>query len=108
MDRLLHKLSDAIIMFMTGLGGALSVSIGQNIFATVLVQEIPKYTTLEFSRADILSLGATQIRDSVPLDQLEGVLEAFTQALKKTFLGIPILSGSVCVLLALAVSIRHL
>lgn len=93
---------------MTGLGGALSVSIGQNIFATVLVQEIPKYTTLKFSRAEILNLGATQIRDSVPLDQLEGVLKAFTQALEKTFLGIPIFSGSLCVILGLTVSVPYL
>ena len=95
-------------MFMTGLGGALSVSVGQNIFATVLLQEIPKYTTLELSRTEILNLGATQIRDSIPPDQLEGILEAFTHALDKTFLGIPLFSGAVCILLALVVSFHWL
>ncbi|KAJ4464740.1 major facilitator superfamily-domain-containing protein [Lentinula edodes] len=96
---------NAIIMFMTGLGGALSVSIAQNIFGTVVLKEIPKYTSgahVDFE--DILNLDGVQFLHStegVATDQKEVVLQVFTHALDKTFI-IPIFAGSVCVLLALS------
>ncbi|KAJ3930168.1 MAG: major facilitator superfamily-domain-containing protein, partial [Lentinula lateritia] len=98
---------NAIIMFMTGLGGALSVSIAQNILGTVVLKEIPKYTSsahVDFE--DILNLDGVQFLHStggVATDQKEVVLQVFTHALDKTFI-ISIFAGSVCVLLALSVS----
>lgn len=94
-------------MFMTGLGGALSVSIAQNILGTVVLKEIPKYTSsahVDFE--DILNLDGVQFLHStggVATDQKEVVLQVFTHALDKTFI-ISIFAGSVCVLLALSVS----
>ncbi|GAW00400.1 major facilitator superfamily transporter [Lentinula edodes] len=96
---------NAIIMFMTGLGGALSVSIAQNIFGTVVLKEIPKYTSgVHVDFEDILNLDGVQFLHStegVATDLKEVVLQVFTHALDKTFI-IPIFAGSVCVLLALS------
>ncbi|KAJ4481144.1 major facilitator superfamily domain-containing protein [Lentinula aciculospora] len=80
--------TNAIIMFMTGLGGALSISIAQNIFATVLLEELPEYTIAEINGGEILNLGE--------------VLQAFAHALDKTFI-VSIVAGSVCVLLAFSI-----
>ncbi|KIK64957.1 hypothetical protein GYMLUDRAFT_258504 [Collybiopsis luxurians FD-317 M1] len=95
--------ANAIIMFMTALGGAISVSVAQNILTTGLIHEIPKYTGEQINGTDVLTLGATGLHDSsggIPPDQLEGVLKAFVYALDRTFI-VPIVAGSLCVMLAL-------
>jgi hypothetical protein len=51
--------TDAITIFFNTLGGAISVSIAQNIFANGLVKEVPKHTTGITGR-EILTIGATR------------------------------------------------
>lgn len=83
------------------------MSIAQKIFGTVVLKEIPKYTSgVHVDFEDILNLDGVQFLHStegVATDQKEVVLQVFTHALDKTFI-IPIFAGSVCVLLALSVS----
>jgi len=99
-------LGNAILMFSTTLSGAITISIAQNVFANTLVKEVPKYTT-GISGADILALGATHLRESVPPDQLAGVLKAYDVALNTTFI-LPIVSGSLCVVTAFFMEWKNL
>ncbi|KAF2222083.1 major facilitator superfamily domain-containing protein [Elsinoe ampelina] len=74
----------AIIAFSQTLGGAIFISVAQNINTNKLIsnlqQEVP---TLEPSM--ILRTGATEIRNIVPPDMLQGVLVAYNTALTQTF-----------------------
>lgn len=74
----------ALIMFTQTFGGALFVSVGQNVFAnrlfTGLVQEAEG-----FDPAMILRLGATTVKQAVPPQFLDGVLVAYNRALTQTW-----------------------
>ncbi|KAH8117631.1 MFS general substrate transporter [Phellopilus nigrolimitatus] len=78
-------IGNAIIMFFNSLGGAISISIAQNVFTNTLVEAVPRYTT-GVDPALIVSSGATHIREVVPADQLQGVLVAYTYALDRAFI----------------------
>lgn len=97
---------DAIVMFFLSLGGAISISIAQNIFTNTLVKQIPNYTT-GIDGATILAIGATHLRDVVPPSQLAGVLEAYTVAIDTSFI-LPIAAGALCVVAASFVSVQLL
>lgn len=76
---------NAVAIFFNTLGGALAVSIAQNIFSNGLKTEIPKFTT-GVSADVVFAAGATGIRQVVPAAQLAGALEAYNQALENTFI----------------------
>jgi hypothetical protein len=94
--------TDAITIFFNTLGGAISISIAQNIFANGLVKEVPKHTT-GITGSEILTIGATHLREVVPADQLQGVLEAYSVAIDTSFI-LPIAAGVACVIFGLLVS----
>ena len=79
-------------MFFNSLGGAISISIAQNVFSNTLVSSIPKYVSDVDPRL-IVSVGATHIRDVVSSEQLRGVLLAYTYALTRAFV-LPIATAS--------------
>jgi len=85
----------AVIIFMQTLGGALFVSIAQNIFANGLVDNIAKYVPEIPVPEMILAVGATSVQKKdfqfpglqVPWeDVLPGVTQAYNDALTKTFI----------------------
>jgi hypothetical protein len=76
---------NAITIFFNSLGGAMSISIAQNIFSNTLIQEIPKYTT-GVNPAKIIAAGATHIRAVTPKSQLAGVLTAYNIAVTRSFI----------------------
>ncbi|KAI9754653.1 MAG: hypothetical protein M4579_004616 [Chaenotheca gracillima] len=82
---------NAIAIFFNSLGGAISISIAQNIFSNTLTQEIPKLTT-GIDPATIIAAGATHVREVTPAAQLDGVLLAYDLAIKKAFI-LPIVVG---------------
>ncbi|KAH8815363.1 DHA14-like major facilitator [Xylogone sp. PMI_703] len=74
----------SIIIFMQTLGGALFVSVGQNVFTNKLLEGLAKYVpTLDPSI--VLSTGATSIQHSIEKQYLAGVTLAYNNALVKTF-----------------------
>ena len=93
---------DAIIMFFNSLGGAISISIAQNVFSNTLVQEVPKHST-GVDPFLIIASGATQLRQIVPADQLMGVLEAYTIAINRAFI-LPIAVACMAFIVSLFVS----
>ncbi|KAL5533396.1 hypothetical protein ACEPAF_5172 [Sanghuangporus sanghuang] len=84
-------IGNAIIMFSNALGGSIAISVAQNIFRNTLLSSIPKHSTGIDADA-VASSGATQIRQIVPPDQLNGVLIAYTYALDRAFI-LPIAVG---------------
>lgn len=73
-----------IIIFFQTLGGALFVSVGQNVFSNRLVSGISEAApTLDPS--DILKVGATQLKTMIPPEFLDPVQEAYNSALTNTW-----------------------
>lgn len=77
-------IGNAIAIFFNSLGGAISISIAQNIFSNALVREIPRYTA-GVDPAVIIGAGATRIRQVTPPEQLSGVLKAYNGALVQSY-----------------------
>jgi len=75
---------NAVTIFFNTLGGAISISIAQNIFSNTLVQEIPKYAK-GVNPATVFHAGATHIRQVTPPDKLAGVLMAYNIAVTRTY-----------------------
>lgn len=90
---------NAIAIFFNSMGGAISISIAQNIFSNTLIKQIPRYTT-EIDPATIISAGATNIRAVTPPEQLAGVLEAYNIAVTSTFI-LPIACAGIACLCSL-------
>ena len=75
---------NAITIFFNTLGGAISISIAQNIFSNSLIKEIPKRAP-GVNPATIIAAGATHVRQVTPADQLTGVIDAYNIAVTRTF-----------------------
>ena len=78
-------LGNALAIFFNSLGGAISISIAQNIFSNTLIKEIPKDTT-GVNPQTIGMAGATHIRSVTPPSQLKGVLYAYNIAVTHSYI----------------------
>lgn len=76
---------NAIAIFFNSLGGAISISIAQNIFANTLVKEVPKYAP-GLDPQILLMAGATNVRKVVPPEMLNGVLFAYNKAVTSSYI----------------------
>ncbi|KIW01485.1 uncharacterized protein PV09_07238 [Verruconis gallopava] len=88
----------SIMMFSQTLGGALFVSVGQNVFTNELVKGIKHYVP-NLDAGFVLSVGATEIKNRVPPASLSGVLQAYNDALTRTWyaaVALACLSGLGC------------
>lgn len=74
----------AIVMFAQTLGGAIFVSVGQNVFQNQLVKNLAQYAPDE-DAAKLISAGATMLRTVVSGDALHRVLIAWNAAVMQTF-----------------------
>lgn len=75
--------ANACVLFFNSLGGALSISIAQNIFVNTLAKEVPKYS--DFDPQVVAQVGATNLRQFVPPEQLPGVLHGYNNAIVTAF-----------------------
>ena len=96
---------NALAIFFNTLGGALSVSVAQNIFSNTLVQQIPKHTT-GVDPATIVQAGATNVRQVSPADQLPGVLLAYNEAVTRALI-LAIAVGGIAFICSLFVSFSY-
>lgn len=76
----------ALMVFMQTLGGALFVSIAQNVFANKLVQYVEKFAPGFGNPEDILLLGATSVQKTIDPSVLPGVTQAYNDALTDVFM----------------------
>jgi hypothetical protein len=83
----------AIIVFAQTLGGALFVSIAQNVFTNKLVEYVAEYAPGFGDPLAILMIGATSVQKLPPGEVLEGVTRAYNDSLTKTFVVFTALSG---------------
>ena len=74
----------ALIMFTQTFGGALFVSVGQNVFQNRLLSGLLQEAR-GFDPSSILRLGATTLKTAVPPEYLPGVLVAYNRALTQTW-----------------------
>ncbi|KAK4500278.1 hypothetical protein PRZ48_008467 [Zasmidium cellare] len=74
----------AIIMFSQTLGGALFVSVAQNVFTNSLLKNL-KTLVPDLDPAKVLAAGATTLQQAVPAQYLAGVREAYNGAITDTF-----------------------
>ncbi|KAI4616461.1 uncharacterized protein J4E87_008727 [Alternaria ethzedia] len=77
--------ANACVMFFNSLGGALSISIAQNIFVNTLKKEVPRYAE-GFDARVVAEAGATNLRGVVPGDVLPGVLHGYNNAIVTAFI----------------------
>src|SRR4051812_43642885 len=75
----------SVIIFVQTLGGALFVSVGQNIFTNKLVEGLREYAP-SIDPLIVLSTGATSIQKTINKADLHGVTLAYNNALTQTFL----------------------
>jgi hypothetical protein len=91
LDISLVPIGTSVIIFIQTLGGALFVSIGQNIFTNKLVKGLHQYAP-NVDANSVLSAGATSIQKTVNKADLPGVTLAYNDALTQTFLAATIMA----------------
>ena len=103
LDISLVPIGTSIVIFVQTLGGALFVSIGQNVFSNKLVKGLAKYAP-SVDPLSVLRIGATSLQSSPDLDKadLPGVIMAYNGALTHSFLVAAIMAaftivGSGCI-----------
>ncbi|KAI7306800.1 MFS general substrate transporter [Hortaea werneckii] len=74
----------ALLFFAQQLGGAIFVSVGQNVLNSKLLSGIVRLVP-DLSPERILSTGATDLRQIVPAHDLQAVLVAYNSALRQVF-----------------------
>ena len=92
-------IGNAVAIFFNTLGGAISVSIAQNIFSNTLIKQLPRQAPT-VNPLVIVNAGATNIRDVTTSQQLPGVLLAFNKAVTTAFV-LPIAVGGLAGLASL-------
>ena len=87
--QVVNKLEDVavgtvVVMFAQTLGGALFVSVGQNVFGNELVKGI-RTAAPDLDPGIIMNVGATQLTNMVSSEYLDGVRTAYNDALTNTW-----------------------
>jgi hypothetical protein len=73
----------SLMFFMQQLGGAIFLAIDQNLLSTKLVGRLSRVAGLDTER--IVNTGATDLRNVVPSDELDTVVNAYNYALTRIF-----------------------
>ncbi|CAG8401213.1 unnamed protein product [Penicillium salamii] len=76
-------IATATVMFSQTLGGAVFISVAQNIFTNELVKNLLHISGVDPDR--VLDLGATALQNSISKDILPAVIAAYNNALVKAF-----------------------
>lgn len=74
----------AIIMFALNIGGALFLSVGQNVFTNQLFKNVAAVVH-DLSPAQVISVGATSLKDVIPAQDIGAVLVAYNRTLTQVF-----------------------
>lgn len=75
----------AVMLFAQLAGGAIFVSVALNVFTGQLVTRVSALGIAGLNPSKLVSLGATQLRQVVPTEDLERVLEAYNASLVKAY-----------------------
>jgi hypothetical protein len=83
----------SVIVFLQTLGGALFVSVSQNVFTNKLVHYVAEYLPQIPDPSFILGVGATGVRDAVAPALVPALKQAYNDALTQTFIVFTALSA---------------
>lgn len=75
----------AIMVFVQSLGGALFISVGQNLFSNSLIKGLEATNIPGIDPHAVINMGATSLKNMFNSDQLPLVLSAYNGALVKTY-----------------------
>lgn len=75
----------SLIFLGQNLGGAIFMGVAQNVFGDALATKLTAIPGLDLSKAEVVQMGATQIKSMVPPELLGTVLQAYQMAIQKTF-----------------------
>jgi hypothetical protein len=92
---------NAIAIFFNSLGGAVSISIAQNIFVSTLAKDIARFAP-GVDPVAVIAAGATHVRDVVGKNLLPGVLHAYSHAVTSAFV-LPIATSGMAFVMSLFV-----
>ena len=84
--------ASAITLFLQTIGGAFWVAAGQAAFVNRLAQRLP-VTAPTVNPQQVIATGATELRNVFTPEQIPGILEAYMDGLKLTFLLCIVLAG---------------
>lgn len=79
-----HPTGTAAIIFFQTFGGALLISVAQNVFQNQLIANLKSYVP-DLNPYVVISTGATSIQTAISQEFLPRVLEAYNKALDQTF-----------------------
>ncbi|VUC21462.1 unnamed protein product, partial [Clonostachys rosea] len=85
----------ALLFFMQQLGGAIFVSVSQNIFANELLERLSGVSGLDTEA--VLHQGATELRKIVPPNELDTVIKAYNFSITHVFIMVAALSASIII-----------
>jgi hypothetical protein len=74
----------AFMMFSQTLGGALFISVGQNVFTNQLIKNL-QHAVPDVNPSLVLTVGATELKNQIEARFLPGVIVAYNLALTQTF-----------------------
>ena len=74
----------AIMMFCQTLGGALFISVGQNVFTNQLIKNLASIVP-DLDASLVLNTGATELKHAIDPEYISGVLVAYNKTLTQTF-----------------------
>lgn len=84
----------AVIQLLQTLSGAVFISVGQSVLQNELLRNLKAVLpNANFDASVLTTVGATQVRDLVPPEDLPAVLEAYNDALTRTYLVAVVLSS---------------
>ncbi|MCJ1296184.1 hypothetical protein MMC34_007750 [Xylographa carneopallida] len=78
------NIGSALVLFFQYLGATLFITFGQTVFISRLGPNLSEFAP-SVSAADVMSIGATQVRQTFSGAELAGVVLAYNQALTQTF-----------------------
>ena len=96
-------MGNALIVFFQALGGALAISIGQNVLSNVLNQQLVQLP--QINAASVIADGATNIASDIPPALQGPVKAAYSFALSRTYI-LPIAGGGAAFLCSLGMENR--
>ncbi|KAF2464808.1 MFS general substrate transporter [Lindgomyces ingoldianus] len=97
---------NALIVFFQALGGALAVSIAQNVLSNELLVRL-ETTILAHDALAIIAAGPTHIAEAVPGPFVDIVVEAYSYAISKTFI-LPIAAAGMSFLCSLGMEYKKI
>jgi MFS family permease len=96
----------ALVFFCHSLGGAIFSSVGQNVFLSKFTNQLHKFPPGVLDMRTLINTGATEIRDVVPPQYKDQVIEAYNYALMHGPMLVCIITGCLTFLGALGVELR--